>query len=101
MDKPDSTLQALCARYQAVILHHDATHLRVAVADAPDPLLLEALQFASQCAVEVECWPHGWSSCCTSQQCGTARTGQRRVRHSRGGSDSAPGHTATRLRCAL
>lgn len=57
MDKPDSALQALCARYQAVILHHDATHLRVAVADAPDPLLLEALQFASQCAVEIECWP--------------------------------------------
>jgi len=57
MDKPDSSLQALCARYQAVILQHDATQLRVAVAETPDPLLLEALQFASQCTVEVECWP--------------------------------------------
>lgn len=57
MDKPNSALHTLCARYQAVILHHDATLLRVAVADTPDPLLLEALQFASQCKVEVECWP--------------------------------------------
>lgn len=57
MDNPNSALHTLCARYQAVILHHDATLLRVAVADTPDPLLLEALQFASQCKVEVECWP--------------------------------------------
>lgn len=57
MDKPDPTLQALCARYQAVILQHDATRLRVAVAETPDAHLLEALQFASQCAVDIECWP--------------------------------------------
>ncbi|WP_343554646.1 type II secretion system protein GspE [Pantoea sp.] len=57
MENSNTALQALCTRYQAVILHHDATQLRVAVADAPDPLLLEALQFASQCKVEVECWP--------------------------------------------
>jgi protein transport protein HofB len=57
MDNPNTALQVLCARYQAVILQHDATLLRVAVAETPDPLLLEALQFASQCKVEVECWP--------------------------------------------
>lgn len=57
MSKPDTALQTLCARYQAVILQHDATQLRIAVADTPDPLLLEALQFASQCSVDVECWP--------------------------------------------
>ncbi|KNC14215.1 transporter HofB [Pantoea sp. RIT-PI-b] len=57
MDNPNAALQALCARYQAVILQHDATQLRVAVAETPDPLLLEALQFASQCKVDVECWP--------------------------------------------
>ena len=57
MNKPDVVLQTLCARYQAVILHHDSTQLRVAVAETPDPLLLEALQFASQCQVEIECWP--------------------------------------------
>jgi protein transport protein HofB len=57
MENPHAQLQALCARYQAVILHHDTTLLRVAVAETPDPLLLEALQFASQCKVDVECWP--------------------------------------------
>ncbi len=57
MSKTDAALQTLCARYQAVILYHDASQLRVAVADTPDPLLLEALQFASQCQVEIECWP--------------------------------------------
>lgn len=57
MGHPNTALQALCARYQAVILHHDDTQLRVAVADTPDPLLLEALRFASQCKVDVECWP--------------------------------------------
>ncbi|MFJ5160485.1 type II secretion system protein GspE [Pantoea sp. NPDC088449] len=57
MDNANAALQALCARYQAVILHHDATQLRVAVAETPDPLLLEALRFASQCNVDIECWP--------------------------------------------
>lgn len=57
MAQPNTPIQTLCARYQAVMLQHDATSLRVAVAETPDPLLLEALQFASQCKVEVECWP--------------------------------------------
>ncbi len=57
MEQSDSALQALCARHQAVMLQHDATLLRVAVVETPDPQLLEALQFASQCKVEVECWP--------------------------------------------
>ncbi len=57
MEQSNPALQSLCARYQAVMLQHDATLLRVAVAETPDPLLLEALQFASQCKVEVECWP--------------------------------------------
>ncbi|WP_345827264.1 type II secretion system protein GspE [Pantoea sp. BRR-3P] len=57
MDNANAALQALCARYQAVILHHDTTQLRVAVAETPDPLLLEALRFASQCNVDIECWP--------------------------------------------
>ncbi len=57
MERSDAALQTLCARYQAVILRHDSTQLRVAVAETPDPSLLEALQFASQCQVEIECWP--------------------------------------------
>lgn len=57
MEQSNAALQSLCARHHAVMLQHDATLLRVAVAETPDPLLLEALQFASQCKVEVECWP--------------------------------------------
>jgi protein transport protein HofB len=57
MEKSDDMLKALCRRHNAIILHHDDTLLRVAVAGTPEPALLEALQFASQCKVEVECWP--------------------------------------------
>ncbi|MDO6407765.1 MAG: type II secretion system protein GspE [Pantoea sp.] len=57
MEKPDDMLKTLCRRHNAIILHHDDTLLRVAVSGTPEPALLEALQFASQCKVEVECWP--------------------------------------------
>ncbi|MGD9423658.1 type II secretion system protein GspE [Pantoea sp. NSTU24] len=57
MDKPDAAIAALCQRYRAVILHHDATQLRVAVAESAPPGLAEALHFASQCQIEIECWP--------------------------------------------
>lgn len=57
MERCDAMLKALCKRHHAIILHHDTTLLRVAVTGTPEPSLLEALQFASQCKVEVECWP--------------------------------------------
>ncbi len=57
MSKHDPALVTLCDRYQAQLLHHDDRVLRVAVAESPHPQLLEALQFASQCTVEIECWP--------------------------------------------
>jgi len=57
MAEHDPALLALCARYQARLLQHDDTRLRVAVTDSPHPQLLEALQFACQCQVEIECWP--------------------------------------------
>lgn len=57
MAEHDPTLLALCARYQARLLQHDDTRLRVAVTDSPHPQLLEALQFACQRQVEIECWP--------------------------------------------
>ncbi|MGW9998507.1 type II secretory ATPase GspE/PulE/Tfp pilus assembly ATPase PilB-like protein [Pantoea piersonii] len=57
MAMADSAIRALCQRYRAVLLHHDATLLRVAVAEQVPEGLSEALSFASQCQVEVECWP--------------------------------------------
>lgn len=51
------TLQTICQRYRAVILSHDDKVLRVALSDTPSTQFLEALRFASQCQVEVECWP--------------------------------------------
>lgn len=57
MEQANTALHTLCLRHQAVILQHDAALLRIAMARPPDPQLLEALKFASQCHVEVECWP--------------------------------------------
>ncbi|WP_130834018.1 type II secretion system protein GspE [[Erwinia] mediterraneensis] len=57
MSAQPGELQALCQRYRAVMLHHDARTLRVAMSEAPSGEFLEALRFASQRQVEVECWP--------------------------------------------
>ncbi|MCU5771461.1 type II secretion system protein GspE [Erwiniaceae bacterium BAC15a-03b] len=51
------TIQALCQRYQAIILEHNAHRLLLAVSENPAPQMIEALRFASQCHVEIECWP--------------------------------------------
>lgn len=57
MSEPLHTLQALCQRNRAVILHHDTSTLRVAMSAAPSGEFLEALRFASQRQIEVEYWP--------------------------------------------
>nr|WP_154325311.1 type II secretion system protein GspE [Pantoea sp. 201603H] len=51
------SIQALCQRYQAVILEHTSLRLHVAVSVPASEQMIEALRFASQCDVEVECWP--------------------------------------------
>ncbi|MBE5251271.1 MAG: type II secretion system protein GspE [Enterobacterales bacterium endosymbiont of Blomia tropicalis] len=57
MKKPEDAIALLCQRYQAIVLHHDATQLRIAVADPIPAGLAEALHFASQCQIEIESWP--------------------------------------------
>lgn len=57
MKKHEDAVTSLCQRYQAVVLHRDATQLRVAVAESVPSGLAEALHFASQCQIEIECWP--------------------------------------------
>ncbi|KAA5974702.1 MULTISPECIES: type II secretion system protein GspE [Pantoea] len=57
MNPPDDAITALCQRYRALILQHDADRLRVAVAESVPPGLSESLHFASQCQIDIECWP--------------------------------------------
>lgn len=57
MKKPENAITLLCQRHQAIVLHHDATQLRVAVTESVPSGLAEALHFASQCQIEIECWP--------------------------------------------
>lgn len=57
MNPPDDAITALCQRYRALILQHDADRLRVAVSESVPPGLSEALHFASQCQIDIECWP--------------------------------------------
>ncbi|MDU4745430.1 type II secretion system protein GspE [Pantoea sp. AV62] len=57
MNKHNAAIAALCQRYRALVLHHDASQLRVAVAESVPQGLAEALNFASQCQIEIECWP--------------------------------------------
>ncbi|MFS2223022.1 type II secretion system protein GspE [Pantoea sp. B65] len=51
------TVRMLCQRYQAIILEHNAGRLSLAVSKTPTPQMIEALRFASQCQIEIECWP--------------------------------------------
>lgn len=50
-------VEALCLRHQAVILDFTPRQLRLAMANTPEDGLMEALRFATQGAIEVECWP--------------------------------------------
>lgn len=57
---PQSTqraVEALCVRHRAVILAFTPEKLHLAMAETPDDALLEALRFATQSTLEVECWP--------------------------------------------
>ncbi|WP_437614592.1 ATPase, T2SS/T4P/T4SS family [Erwinia sp. V71] len=51
------SVQTICQRYQAIILDCNASRLHVAVSETPTQQMIEALRFASQCHVEIECWP--------------------------------------------
>nr|WP_241522899.1 type II secretion system protein GspE [Chimaeribacter arupi] len=56
-EEQTAALRRICARYQAVIIRHDAQHLHVAAqADVLDALS-EALRFACPQALHTECWP--------------------------------------------
>lgn len=57
---PDATLNALCQRYKAIVLHQDDVHLHVACheAEGDTEALTKALQFACGLKVQIERWPH-------------------------------------------
>ncbi|TCW12814.1 protein transport protein HofB [Raoultella sp. BIGb0138] len=46
----------LCLRYHALLLNSDEQTIAIAVVDAPAPELLEALRFATQKRIDIECW---------------------------------------------
>ena len=46
----------LCQRYQALLLDSNEHTIAIAVVDAPAPELLEALRFATQKRIDIECW---------------------------------------------
>ncbi|MDQ4429274.1 type II secretion system protein GspE [Yokenella regensburgei] len=49
-------LDVLCKRHQALLLHSNEAMLCIAVVGTPSPELLEALRFATQKRVDIECW---------------------------------------------
>lgn len=51
-----SQLSALCLRHQGVLLNASEEIVHVAVVDAPDQTLLDALHFATTKRIEITCW---------------------------------------------
>ncbi len=49
-------LMTLCKRHRALLLTSDANMLNIAVVGEPSTELLEALRFATQRRVDIECW---------------------------------------------
>ena len=46
----------LCRRYHAMLLHSDEQTISIAVVDTPPTELMEALRFATQKRIDIECW---------------------------------------------
>jgi protein transport protein HofB len=46
----------LCRRYHAMLLHSDEQTISIAVVDTPPAELMEALRFATQKRIDIECW---------------------------------------------
>lgn len=49
-------LLVLCQRYNAVLLNNDQQVISIAVVDAPAQELIDALRFATQKQLDIECW---------------------------------------------
>lgn len=49
-------LMALCQRHNARLLNHDPDRITIAVVGDPPSELLEALRFATQKRIDIECW---------------------------------------------
>jgi len=49
-------LVALCLRHHALLLSSDSERINIAVVGKPAPELMEALRFATQKRIDIECW---------------------------------------------
>ncbi|WP_175578804.1 type II secretion system protein GspE [Chimaeribacter coloradensis] len=56
-EQQTAALHQICARFQAVIIHHDARQLHVAAQAEVLEALSEALRFACPQTLHTECWP--------------------------------------------
>ncbi|MTH45126.1 type II secretion system protein GspE [Intestinirhabdus alba] len=52
----DAQLLALCQRHQAIVLSADGETVHIAVQDAPSVNLQDALRFATQRRIKIDCW---------------------------------------------
>lgn len=50
------TADPLCRRYHAMLLHSDEQTISIAVVNTPPAELMEALRFATQKRIDIECW---------------------------------------------
>lgn len=46
----------LCRRYHAMLLNSDEQTISIAVVNTPPAELMEALRFATQKRIDIECW---------------------------------------------
>ena len=49
-------LVALCLRHHALLLSSDSERINIAVVGKPAAELMEALRFATQKRIDIECW---------------------------------------------
>jgi len=52
----DAQLTTLCQRYGAILLNNEAQKITVAVAETPSEELMDAIRFATQKRIDIECW---------------------------------------------
>ena len=63
------TADPLCRRYHAMLLHSDEQTISIAVVNTPPAELMEALRFATQKRIDIECWSRSrWISVCRPEK---------------------------------
>ncbi|MGF9545263.1 hypothetical protein AAGL37_25545, partial [Klebsiella pneumoniae] len=72
----------LCRRYHAMLLHSDEQTISIAVVNTPPAELMEALRFATQKRIDIECWSQEQMDKRLQAQEGGVSGNPRKFRHS-------------------